>query len=106
VFARHTIRTCSARHGWQASFAPTVLPGQVGNGGHLHLSIWRGGRNLFAGSDGPHGMTPDGEAFLAGILAELPALTAVGAPSAASYQAEAFQGQDPEAIAAAHRWRY
>ena len=85
VFARHAIRASSARHGWQASFAPTVVPGQVGNGGHLHLSIWRGGRNLLAGGDGPHGMTPDGEAFLAGIVAELPALAAVGAPSAASY---------------------
>jgi glutamine synthetase len=34
--------------------------------------------------DGP-GMAADGEAFLAGILAELPALAAVGAPSAASH---------------------
>jgi glutamine synthetase len=85
VFARHTIRAHSARHGWRASFAPVVVPGQVGNGGHLHLSIWRDGANLLAGGTGPHGMTPGGESFLAGILAELPALTAVGAPSAASY---------------------
>ena len=85
VFARHTIRAHSTRQGWRASFAPVVVPGQIGNGGHLHLSIWRGGRNLLAGGSGPRGMTPDGEAFLAGIAAELPALTAVGAPSAASY---------------------
>ncbi|MBO0715425.1 MAG: hypothetical protein J2P59_11765, partial [Acidimicrobiales bacterium] len=34
---------------------------------------------------GPYGMTPLGESFVAGILSELPALVAVGAPSVASY---------------------
>ena len=85
VFARHLIRTHSARHGWRASFSPAVVPGQVGNGGHLHVSVWRHGRNLLAGGNGPHGMTRDGESFIAGVLDQLPALTAIGAPSAASY---------------------
>jgi glutamine synthetase len=85
VFARHTIRAHSARHGWRSSFSPTVVPGQVGNGGHLHLSVWQHGRNLLAGGDGPYGMTDAGESFLAGVLDQLPVLTAIGAPSAASY---------------------
>jgi glutamine synthetase len=85
VFARHLIRTHSALQGWRASFPPAVVPGQVGNGGHLHVSVWRHGRNLLAGGDGPHGMTRDGESFIAGVLDELPALTAIGAPSVASY---------------------
>jgi glutamine synthetase len=51
----------------------------------VHFSLWRDGTNLFAGGDGPHGMTETGEAFVAGVLAELPALVAVGAPSVPSY---------------------
>jgi glutamine synthetase len=85
VLVRQTIRAVSARHGFQASFAPSVEAGTVGNGGHVHLSVWRDGQNLFAGGPGRHGLTRDGEAFAAGILAELPALSAVGAPSVASY---------------------
>ncbi len=85
VLVRHTIRAVSARHGFQASFAPSVVAGTVGNGGHLHLSVWRDGQNLLAGGPGRYGLTGDGEAFAGGVLAELPALTAVGAPSAASY---------------------
>ena len=85
VFARHIIRSHSARHGWGASFSPVVIPGQIGNGGHLHISVWRHGRNLLAGGAGPYGMTEDGQAFVAGVLDQLPALTAIGAPSAASY---------------------
>jgi glutamine synthetase len=85
LLVRETVRAVSARHGFRASFAPSVQAGLVGNGGHVHLSVWRDGRNLLAGGPGRHGLTGDGEAFAAGILAELPALTAVGAPSVASY---------------------
>ncbi len=85
LLVRETIRAVSARHGFRASFAPAVEAGTVGNGGHVHLSVWRDGRNLLAGGTGPYGLTAEGEAFAAGILAELPALCAVGAPSVASY---------------------
>lgn len=85
VIARQLIRSISAQHGWRASFSPVVVPDQVGNGGHVHFSVWRDGRNLLAGGDGPHGLTEDGASFIAGVLSELPALMAIGAPSVASY---------------------
>ncbi len=85
VVVRETVRAVSTQHGLRASFAPVVVAGMVGNGGHVHLSVHREGDNLFAGGDGPYGMTAAGESFLAGVLAELPALVAVGAPSVASY---------------------
>jgi glutamine synthetase len=85
VFARQMIRSASLRNGWRASFAPIVIPGQVGNGGHLHFSVLKDGRNLFADGAGPHGMTELGGSFLAGVLAALPALMGVGAPSTVSY---------------------
>jgi glutamine synthetase len=85
VLVRETIRAVSARHGLRASFAPVVVAGTVGNGGHVHLSLRRGGAGLLAGGEGRYGLTAAGEAFLAGILAELPALLAIGAPTVASY---------------------
>ncbi len=85
VLVRQTIRAVSQRHGLKVSFAPSVVAGGVGNGGHVHLSLWRDGQNLFAGGPGRYGLTADGEAFAGGVLAVLPALVAVGAPSVASY---------------------
>jgi glutamine synthetase len=85
VLVRQTIRAVSQRHGLRTSFAPAVVAGRVGNGGHVHLSAWRDGDNLFAGGSGPHGMTADGEAVAAGILELLPALVGIGAPTVASY---------------------
>src|SRR3954449_7903470 len=85
VLVRHTIKAVSARQGLRASFSPKVLADGVGNGGHVHLSVWRDGENLISGGQGRFGLTPDGEAFIAGLLTHLPALLAVGAPTVASY---------------------
>jgi glutamine synthetase len=85
VLVRQTIRAVSARFGFQASFAPSVVAGAVGNGAHVHLSGWRDGRNVFSGGPGRHGLTAEGESFAGGILGALPALAAIGMPSVASY---------------------
>lgn len=85
ILVKETIRAVAQTHGLRVSFAPVVVAGQVGNGGHLHVSVWSDGRNLFTGGDGRHGLTGRGESILAGVLDALPQLCAVGAPSAASY---------------------
>jgi glutamine synthetase len=85
VLARHVVRTVAGQLGWRASFSPRVVAGSVGNGSHLHVSVWRDGENQLTGGDGPDGVRPAGAAFLAGVLEHLPALTAIGAPSALSY---------------------
>src|SRR4051794_2707693 len=85
LLVRHTIRAVSLRAGMRASFAPAMVAGGVGNGAHVHTSLWREGRNLMTGGPGPHGLDAEAEAFVAGVLDGLPALLAVGAPSVASY---------------------
>ncbi len=85
VLVREVVRAVSRNHGLRASFSPKVLADGVGNGAHVHLSLWRDGVNLMAGGAGRFGLTPAGEAFTSGILSRLAALLAVGAPSVASY---------------------
>ena len=85
VFMRTQMRFAARRHGLHVSFAPTALAGQVGNGCHAHLSVWRDGANLMQGGDAAAGMTGAGEAALAGVLEALPGLLAVLAPSPAAY---------------------
>jgi glutamine synthetase len=87
VLFRHTVRSVSTRHRCRASFAPMAsLDQMAGNGCHLHFSLWdSAGANLFADGPGIVGLTGTGEAFLAGVLAELPALVALGCPTVPSY---------------------
>jgi glutamine synthetase len=80
VFARETILTISARHGWRCTFGSPA----ASYGGRLRLSVSRAHQDPLADRDVPDAMSRAGEAFTAGVLLELPALTALGASSVAS----------------------
>jgi glutamine synthetase len=85
VLVRETIRALSMRYGLRASFSPKVVADGVGNGGHVHISLWRGDVNLFSAGSDRYGMSAEAQAFTAGVLTHLPALLAIGAPTPASY---------------------
>ena len=71
--------------GLRVSFSAKPSPESLGNGAHLHLSLWRGDDNLFGSGDDGYGLAPDARAFLAGLLAELPALLGVVCGSPVSF---------------------
>ncbi|MCE0768080.1 glutamine synthetase family protein [Pseudonocardia kujensis] len=85
VLGRLLTRRVAAQHGFRVSFAPVPFPEAVGNGCHLHLSGWRDGVNLMRADTPESAPTGDGAAMIAGILAALPDLLAVIAPSVPSY---------------------
>ncbi|MEO6956405.1 MAG: glutamine synthetase family protein [Antricoccus sp.] len=85
MLIRHTIRAVGLAHGLRTSFSPKVAVPGVGNGGHVHLSLWREDQNLLASGPGTYGLQAAGESFGAGIFEHLPALLAIGAPSVVSY---------------------
>jgi len=81
VLARQTIRAAARRHGLRVSFAPLVSAEGVGNGCHIHSSVWRGEQNLLAGDGVPEG---PGASYLAGLLRDLSAIVGLTAPSVPS----------------------
>lgn len=87
VLVRETLRGVPPRFGLTASLAPKPWPDQAGNGAHVHLSLWdRAGRNLFFDPAGRFGLSRIAEHFIAGVLAHLPGLLGLTAPSFNSYQ--------------------
>jgi glutamine synthetase len=88
VLVRETIRGVAAGHGLAASLAPKPWPDQAGNGAHVHLSLWDAGfeRNLFHDQTGRFGLSQLGERFVAGVLAHLPGLLGLTAPTFNSFQ--------------------
>jgi glutamine synthetase len=86
VLVRETIRGVTAGFGLVASMAPKPWPDVAGNGAHIHFSLWEGERNLFYDSGGRFGLSELALHFLAGILAHLPGLLGLTAPSVNSYQ--------------------
>ncbi|HLZ68722.1 MAG TPA: glutamine synthetase family protein [Dehalococcoidia bacterium] len=85
IAVRETVRVVAAEHGAVASFAPKPFVDQAGSGMHVHLSLWREGRNLLFAPEGPLGISPLGLQFIAGILDHAPGLLALTCPSVNSY---------------------
>ncbi|TML59297.1 MAG: glutamine synthetase [Actinobacteria bacterium] len=87
ILVRETIRGVAARHGLVASLAPKPWPDNAGNGGHIHFSLWDADANWnrFHDPKAPDLLSGDARAFIAGVLAHLPGLCGLTAPSFNSY---------------------
>lgn len=72
VLARLLTSRVARKHGLRVSLSPVPFAGSVGNGAHQHFSLWRGGRPVFSGGTGPHGLTDEGAAAIGGIVRALP----------------------------------
>ncbi|EFN50945.1 hypothetical protein CHLNCDRAFT_141615 [Chlorella variabilis] len=114
LFSMEAVSAVARKHGLLASFLPKLRPREAASGRHCHVSVWRGDANLLrheapaaaaaagapaapprvfklAGSGEPAlpGLAPEGEAFLAGVLRHLPALTCFTSPSPNSFRRQA-----------------
>ncbi|MDA1173177.1 MAG: glutamine synthetase family protein [Actinomycetota bacterium] len=81
VLTRDIVRSVARMHGRRATFAPLLHPDAVGNGVHVHLSLWQGETPVSYDPQGPQGMSTVASAACAGILAHAPALIMWTAPS-------------------------
>jgi glutamine synthetase len=88
IWWRETVRNVAHRHGMLASLAPKPAPDQAGNSAHIHWSLWdlAGTTNLLYDPEGPYRLSRTGYHFIGGVLAHLPGLLALTAPSYNSYR--------------------
>src|SRR5262249_21315945 len=49
VLFKHGIKEIADQHGKAVSFMAKYAPSEAGNSCHVHMSMWKGGRNLFRG---------------------------------------------------------
>ncbi len=82
---KYIVKNVAARRGKSATFMPKPLWNDNGSGLHMHFSLWKEGRTLFAGS-GYGGLSDLAVHALAGILHHAPALFAFCCPTTNSYK--------------------
>lgn len=80
------VKTIARRHGLHATFMPKPKSGVNGSGMHIHMSVFREGKNLFAKGDGGQGMDREARWFLGGILRHMRGMTAITNPIVNSYK--------------------
>ena len=85
-----TAKAIAARNGLYASFMPHPIPDETGNGFHINISLYDKLKNVFYSDDGT--LSPQAEAFSAGILDRVCDMTAFFNQTANSYERLALEG--------------
>lgn len=86
VVTREMARAAAFRLGTRVSFSPKPDPEGVGNGVHIHFSLWDAFERPATYQAGEAmDLAPQARHFCAGILHHMPAICAVTAPSPVSY---------------------
>jgi glutamine synthetase len=82
---KYIVKNVARRNGKTATFMPKPIFQDNGSGMHVHVSLWKGEVNLFAGS-GYSGLSDSAMYAIGGLLRHAPALCAVTNPTTNSYK--------------------
>ncbi|HEU0028375.1 MAG TPA: type I glutamate--ammonia ligase [Ktedonobacterales bacterium] len=83
---KYIVKNVARRAGKTVTFMPKPIFGDNGSGMHVHVSLWKNEKPLFADPDGYAGISEMARMFISGLLSHAPALLAFAAPTTNSYR--------------------
>jgi glutamine synthetase len=83
---KYIVKNVARRAGKTVTFMPKPVFGDNGSGMHVHMSLWKDERPLFAEVEGYAGVSEMARMFIAGLLTHAPAVLALAAPTTNSYR--------------------
>ncbi len=86
ITLRQTLKAVAQNNGLYATFMPKPIAGINGSGMHTHQSLWKDGKNAFADTSDPYGLSLTAKKFIAGQLSHARSMSAIIAPLVNSYK--------------------
>ncbi|MFZ9825174.1 MAG: type I glutamate--ammonia ligase [Gemmataceae bacterium] len=82
---KYIVKNVAKKHNKTATFMPKPIFQDHGSGMHVHCSLWKAGKNLFAGG-GYAGLSDTAMYAIGGLLKHAPSLCAITNPTTNSYK--------------------
>ena len=86
TLAKHVCHRIARKHNKIISFIPKLIPGEAGNGMHIHQFLLKEGRNVFHDEAGLYRLSPMALHYIAGLLSHPGSLVALTNPTTNSYR--------------------
>jgi glutamine synthetase len=101
VVFKQGMKEIAAQHGKSVTFMPKPWAAEVGSSCHIHISLWRGGKNVFWDAKRGEG-SPLFRQFLGGLMKYSPELCYFFAPTINSYKRYQSASWAPTKMAWSH----
>jgi glutamine synthetase len=83
---KYIVKNVARAAGKTVTFMPKPIFGDNGSGMHVHMSLWKDEKPLFADTAGYAGLSEMARFFIGGLLTHAPAVLALAAPTTNSYR--------------------
>jgi glutamine synthetase len=83
---KYIVKNVARRAGKTATFMPKPIFGDNGSGMHVHMSLWKDEKPLFADLEGYAGLSETARFFIGGLLTHAPSVLALAASTTNSYR--------------------
>ncbi|MGE5631014.1 MAG: type I glutamate--ammonia ligase [Caulobacteraceae bacterium] len=83
---KYVVKNLAVENGKTVTFMPKPMFGEAGNGMHVHMMLFKGGKPLFYDKNGYSGLSQTALYYIGGLLKHAPALLALTNPSTNSYK--------------------
>ena len=86
AFFKYMVKAIAEKHGLRATFMPKPFVNLTGSGCHVHVSLWKGNKNLFEDGKDGLGLSRTAYNFIGGVMNAASELCSITNPTVNSYK--------------------
>jgi glutamine synthetase type III len=86
AFFKYMVKAIAEKHGLRATFMPKPFAHLTGNGCHVHVSLWKGGKNAFDDKNDALGLSKEAYNFIGGLIGAADEMCSITNPTVNSYK--------------------